>query len=425
MGLKVLLVGGGGREHALAWKLAQSPLLGQLYCAPGNAGIAEVAECVPLGAEDVGGLLAFARRAGIDLTVVGPEAPLVLGLADAFRQAGLKVFGPSKRAAQIEGSKALAKEIMAGSGIPTARFRVCGTPAQAREAARELGPPVVVKADGLAAGKGVVVAATLEEADRAISQAMEEAAFGASGLKVVVEERLSGAEASLLAITDGRRALPLLPARDYKRALDGDRGPNTGGMGSICPLPEGGPPLDMLSGLILLPTLNALAGRGCPFCGLLYAGLMLTAEGPKVLEFNARFGDPETQAILPLLESDLLEVLAAAVQGCLEGVGLRWSPGFAVCVVLASGGYPGPYKTGFEVSGLDRARASPGALVFHAGTARGPGGGVVTSGGRVLGVTALGATPAQARERAYAAAACIEFGGLQRRNDIGGEGMPL
>jgi phosphoribosylamine--glycine ligase len=399
--MRVLLVGSGGREHALAWKLAQSPTLTELHAAPGNPGIARLAACHPIRAEDAEGLLGLARSLGIELVVVGPEVPLVMGLADVLRRFGIPVFGPGKRAAAIEGSKSFAKEVMAAAGVPAA-----GQLAIAR-------PPCVVKADGLAAGKGVHVCRSQDELDAALR------AVGAPGEKVVVEELLEGPEVSLFAICDGRDALPLISARDFKRARDGDDGPNTGGMGAYAPvLGMGRAEVDELVSRIHRPVLAELDARGTPFVGLLYAGLMLTKDGPRVLEFNCRFGDPETQSVLPLLECDLVEVLAAAASGELGGVGVEPSvaAGAAVSVVLTAEGYPAAADRGTTISGVDEAEAS-GALVFHSGTAL-HGERLVTNGGRIVGVTGLGESVAAARDAAYAAVRCVEFAGMRYRTDI-------
>jgi phosphoribosylamine--glycine ligase len=397
--MRVLVVGSGGREHALAWKLAQSPALSELHAAPGSPGIAELAECHPLRADDAEGILGLSRSLEVDLVVVGPEVPLVLGLADALRRFGVSVFGPSAAAARIEGSKAFAKEVMAEAGVPT--------PARLALAR----PPCVVKADGLAAGKGVYVCRTQAEVDDALR------ALSPVGGDVVVEELLEGPEVSLFAVCDGRDAVPLVSAQDFKRAFDGDEGPNTGGMGAYAPVPGVGPKeADELVARIHRPVLAELERRGAPFVGLLYAGLMLTADGPRVLEFNCRFGDPETQAVLPLLEGDLLEALGAAAAGDLGGVRIERAPGAAVTVVLAAERYPAEGDRGGTITGVEEARAA-GALVFHAGTAR-HGQRLVTNGGRILGVTALGATVADARAAAYDAVDLIEFEGLRYRSDV-------
>jgi phosphoribosylamine---glycine ligase len=398
-GVNVLIVGSGGREHALAWKIAQSDRLGDLHAAPGNPGMARLGTCHPLRPDDSEALLGLCRQLEVDLVVVGPEAPLVAGLADALRHAGVAVFGPSAAAAQIEGSKSFAKDVMQAAGVATAAELA------------EPRAPCVVKADGLAAGKGVFVCRTQAEVEAALPKAK------ALGDRVFVEELLEGEEVSLFALCAGEDALALAPAQDFKRLGDGDEGPNTGGMGSYSPVPA----VDAdLAGELLeavhLPVLAELARRGAPFQGLLYAGLMLTADGPRVLEFNCRFGDPETQAILPRLDGDLLEALAAAASGSVTGVDLSAGPEAAVTVVLAAPGYPDAPENGISLAGLDEAEAD-GALVFHAGTAL-RGGELVSAGGRVLNVTALGESVVEARERAYEAVARIEFAGVQYRHDI-------
>jgi phosphoribosylamine--glycine ligase len=397
-GVRVLVVGSGGREHALAWKIAQSEALEELHVAPGNPGIARLARCHPLRVDDVEGLLGLCREWEIDLVVIGPEAPLVAGVADHLRRAGVTVFGPSAEAARIEGSKSFAKEVMASAGVPTAELA-------------EAHGPCVVKADGLAGGKGVFVCRTQEEADLALTQAR------ALGDAVVVEELLDGEEVSLFALTDGVEAVPLAPAQDFKRLRDGDEGPNTGGMGSYSPPPFLRPDeIEELVNLVHRPVLAELAERGSPFVGLLYAGLMLTDDGPRVLEFNCRFGDPETQAILPRLEGDFLGALAGAAEGALGGLDLSVGPEAAVSVVLAARGYPDAPETGVELQGLDEAEET-GALVFHAGTASRDGR-VLSAGGRVLNVTGTGDSVSEARARAYAAVELIDFPGAQYRRDI-------
>ncbi len=398
--MRVLLVGSGGREHALAWKLAQSPNLTELHAAPGNPGIARFADCHPISAGDGEGLLALAGSLDIDLVVVGPEPPLVSGLADVLRRVGIPVFGPSKAAAAIEGSKTFAKEVLAAAGVLTAK---------ALAIAR---PPCVVKADGLAAGKGVHVCRTQAELDDALR------AVNALDHKILVEELLEGAEVSLFAICDGRNALPLVPAQDFKRAFDGDEGSNTGGMGSYAPVPGLTPAdVDELVGMVHRPVLAELERRGSPFLGLLYAGIMLTSNGPRVLEFNCRFGDPETQSVLPLLEGDLLEALAAASAGELGGVTIgATDPASAVTGVLAAGAYPARSDRGTLIRGVEEAEAA-GALVFQAGTAL-RGDRLVTNGGRILGVTGVGETVAAARDEAYAAVDRIAFAGMRHRTDI-------
>jgi phosphoribosylamine--glycine ligase len=397
--VRVLLVGSGGREHALAWKLTQSPSLSELHAAPGSPGIARLGECHPIRAEDGEGLLALAGSLGVDLVVIGPEAPLVGGVSDVLRHAGIRVFGPSAAAARIEGSKTFAKEVLAAAGVPAA-----ASLAVAR-------PPCVVKADGLAAGKGVFVCRTQAELDDALRS------VNSLGAGMVVEELLEGPEVSLFALCDGGEALALVPAQDYKRALAGDEGPNTGGMGSYAPVPglEARQVAELLD-TVHRPVLAELRDRGSPFVGLLYAGLMLTQDGPRVLEFNCRFGDPETQSVLPLLDGDLAEALTAASVGELAGVVLGTAPGAAVTVVLAAEGYPACSDRGSTIAGLDAAEAE-GALVFHAGTAR-HGDRLVTNGGRIVDVTCVGPTVAEARQAAYASAASIDFHGAWCRPDI-------
>jgi phosphoribosylamine--glycine ligase len=421
--MQILIVGGGGREHALAWKIAQSPLADRLFCAPGNAGIARLAECVPLNAMDLDGLVAFARQQQIDLTVVGPEAPLAAGLVDRFEAQGLRIFGPSADPARIEGSKVFAKKLMQAAQIPTADFWVCDTLDKAKTQVRNYyrtHPPetrLVIKADGLAAGKGVVVAANETEALAAVEQIMGARVFGASGDQVVIEECLTGEEASIMAITDGETVVPLVPSQDHKRIFDNDRGPNTGGMGAYAPVPILPPDIALqVVEQILHPAILAIRELGIPYRGVLYAGIMATADGPKTIEFNCRFGDPETQAALPLLETDLLELMLGVTDCCLEDVPVRWRQGAAVCVVAASGGYPGAFETGKVISGLDEAAGSD-CLVFHAGT-RAQDGQVLTDGGRVLSVTGLGATLAEAAERAYSGIDRIHFEGMHFRRDI-------
>lgn len=419
--MKILIVGSGGREHALAWKMAQSARLAGLYVAPGNGGIAE---SVPIPAEDSDRLLAFARKAGIDLTVVGPEAPLAAGIVDRFQAAGRRIFGPVQAAARLESSKAFAKDFMARYGIPTARYATFDDYHAALRHLLDVDYPVVVKASGLAAGKGVIVPDGRDEAEKALRQIMIERAFGTAGDQVVIEERLTGPEVSVLAFSDGATVVPMPPAQDHKRLLDGDRGPNTGGMGAFAPAPICPPALvEQIVRTILRPTVDGMRAEGTPYRGVLYAGLMLTPDGPKVLEFNCRFGDPETQAILPLLESDLLEILDACVDGRLAQAAVRWRAGACACVVLASGGYPGHYEKGYPITGLDAAAKLPGVMLFHAGTRhRDATAQIVTDGGRVLGVTAVGESLDQALARAYAAAGQIRFEGMQYRQDIGRKG---
>lgn len=423
--MRVLIVGQGAREHALAWALAKSPHLERLYCAPGNSGIAAVAECVQVARGGAADLAEWAAENGIDLTVVGPEVPLVAGIADAFAARGLRLVGPSRDAALIEGSKVFAKDLMARWGIPTAAYRVFSDPGEARAYARRQPLPVVIKADGLAAGKGVTVAWDWETADAAIRAVMEERVYGEAGERVIIEEFLPGRELSVLALTDGHTVVPLAPARDHKRAGDGDTGPNTGGMGAFSPVPGVTPALvERIRDEILVPTVRALAAEGRPYRGVLYAGLMLTDQGPKVVEFNCRFGDPEAQVVVPRLATDWLTVFDALTRGRLHEVELKWRDEAAVCVVMASAGYPGTYETGRPIRGLEAASAEPGVLVFHAATRR-DGDAWATSGGRVLAVTALGAGLAAARERAYRAVGHIHFDGMHYRRDIANSALTV
>ncbi|HEU4400055.1 MAG TPA: phosphoribosylamine--glycine ligase [Actinomycetota bacterium] len=421
--MRIAVVGGGGREHALLAALAQSPDVERLYAVPGNAGTAPVASNVPgVGPADAAGLAAFAERTGVDLTIIGPEQPLVAGVADEFLDRGLAVFGPTAAAARIEGSKAFAKEVMTAAGVPTARAETFTDAAQAVAALDGFGPPWVVKADGLAAGKGVTVTDDRAAATAAIQAALVGGVHGEAGARILLEEYLKGPEASLLAVTDGRTVVPLEPARDHKRVGDGDQGPNTGGMGAYSPLPDLPDELvDELRHAVLEPTVAELLRRGVRYQGVLYAGLILTADGPRVLEFNCRFGDPEAQAILPRMTSDLADLAWSTVEGTLAGHKVAWDPRPCVTVVLASGGYPGSYRKGLEVGGLQAAAARPGVQLFHAGTTLDAAGRVRTMGGRVLAVTALGDDLADARARAYAAAELIRFDGMHYRRDIAGE----
>ncbi|MDX9828936.1 MAG: phosphoribosylamine--glycine ligase [Anaerolineae bacterium] len=414
-----MVVGSGGREHALAWALSRSPRVEAVFLAPGNGSTQALATNVAVDAGDVAGLVAVARRERIDLTVVGPEAPLVTGLVDALHAAGLRAFGPVAAAARLEGSKAFAKRFMIEEGIPTGVGAIFDDHGAARAYLARHPEPVVVKASGLAAGKGVMVCATRDEAEEALRRIMVERAFGAAGDEVLVEECLAGEEASLLAFSDGRTVVPMLPARDYKRAGEGDRGPNTGGMGCYAPSPHLPPALvDEVLARVLQPAVDAMRRRGTPYVGVLYAGLMLTGAGPRVLEFNCRFGDPETQVLLPLLETDLAEILLACVEGRLHAVDVRWKEAHAVTVVMAARGYPGAYERGQAIAGVDDAAAVEGAVVFGAGTAS-VDGRLVTNGGRILAVTAVAPDHAAARERAYRAVDRIDFAGAQLRRDIG------
>ncbi len=418
--MRVLLVGSGGREHALAWKIARSPQLDELLCAPGNAGMqAEPAtRCVDLGAEDIDGLVALARDEEIDLVMVGPEAPLCAGLADALRAAGVAVVGPAAAAARLEGSKVFAKRLMQRCGVPTARFEVFDEAAAARAFVRAEPGPWVVKADGLAAGKGVLPCADAAAAEQAIDRILVERAFGEAGRQVVVESFLEGEEASCIALVAGDTILPLASSQDHKRAYDGDRGPNTGGMGAYSPAPVLDAALEQqVVERVFRPVVDGLAADGIDYRGVLYAGLMIGAGGPQVLEFNVRFGDPETQALLPRLRSDLVPALAAVAGGELAGVTLDWDPRPAVCVVMASAGYPGAYAKGKPIAGLERAGDMDDVVVLHAGT-RAEGDRVLTAGGRVLGVCALGDDIAAAVERCYGAVEGIDFEGAHYRRDI-------
>lgn len=417
--MKILVVGSGGREHALVWKIAQSQKVKKIYAAPGNAGIGELAECVDIKAEDIEGLTRFAKDNKIDLTVVGPEAPLVAGIVDIFQKEGLKIFGPTKETAQLEGSKVFAKEFMSRHKIPTAEFKIFNDSSQAKDYVRKKEAPMVVKANGLAQGKGVIICKTTEEALETIELIMEKRAFGKSGDRVIVEECLEGEEASILVITDGENLIPLESSQDHKRIYDGDRGANTGGMGAYSPAPVITQEiLKEIENEIFKPTIRGMLQEGRKFKGVLYAGLMITEDGPKVLEFNVRYGDPEIQAILPRLKSDLVETMVLSIEERLNEIKLDWDRRPCVCVVIASGGYPGDYEKGMEILGLDEAKGRKDVIVFHAGTRR-ENSKIVTSGGRVLGVTALGEDIKEAIDRAYQAMKKIHFEKMHFRKDIG------
>ena len=422
--MKILVVGGGGREHAMVWKIAQSPRKPEIFCAPGNAGIEGLAICVPIKADDIEGLKAFALKEQIDLTVVGPEAPLALGIADEFRKARLKIFGPTKAAARLESSKSFSKDIMAANRIPTAAARSFERMEQALAYLDEQPVPIVVKADGLAQGKGVVVATTREEAKQAVRDAMEKSVFGQAGHRVLIEEFLDGEELTLMAFTDGKTVVPMVPAQDHKRVGDGDSGPNTGGMGAYAPAPIATAALrEQVTRQVLQPTVDALARLGCPFQGVLYAGLMVVKGTPYVLEFNARMGDPETEVVLPLLKTDLVEVMEAVVEHRLDELTVEWHPDTAVCVVMTSPGYPGAYPTGLPIQGLPTPSGDSRVAVFHAGTKR-DSGRVVTAGGRVLAVTAWGPSLLDARAQVYQAVPSIVFEGRHYRTDIAHRALP-
>ncbi|OGG51967.1 phosphoribosylamine--glycine ligase [Candidatus Kaiserbacteria bacterium RIFCSPHIGHO2_02_FULL_54_11b] len=423
--MDVLVVGGGGREHALAWKLKQSPRVGKLYVAPGNAGTANLAENVPIGVMEFEKLAAFAREKKVGLTIPGPDDAFVGGIVDVFKSHGLRVWGPTREAAQIEGSKAFAKQLMHETKIPTAEFGVFTTPHTALAHVRARGVPIVIKASGLALGKGVYVCRTVAEAEQAIQEIMVDRAHKGAGDEIVIEEYLDGPEISIHALTDGSAHILFPPSQDHKPALDGDQGKNTGGMGTIAPVPW--VTTEMMAGIdsqVVAPTFEALEKRGTLFQGLLFPGLKVTLEGPKVLEYNARFGDPETQVYMRLLKTDVLDLFEASVDGTLDTVGrsIEWNRGFAVNVVIASGGYPDAYKTGFPVSGIMEAEQDEHVVVFHAGTKK-ENGILVTSGGRVLGVSAIGGTLKQALDRAYAAVDKIHFEGMHFRRDIGARSL--
>lgn len=414
--MRIMVVGRGGREHAIIWALKQSPQVERIYCAPGNAGIASIAECVNLDEKDFAGLGQFAKENQVDLVVVGPEDPLFAGAVDYFSKIGILAFGPNQAAAEIEGSKVFAKQLMKNYNIPTAAYASFDNYEEALAYLREQGAPIVIKADGLAAGKGVIVAETLEEAEEALEQMMQDKVFGDAGNRVVIEECLRGQEMTILAFVDGEVVRPMVPSQDHKPIFDGDRGPNTGGMGTYSPVPHiPQSVVDEAIETILKPAAKAMMSEGRPFRGVLYAGLMLTEAGPKTIEFNCRFGDPETQVVLPRLKTDLVDILMAAVNGKLAEVEIEWSEEAAVCVVLSSGGYPGPYRKGDRIEGLNKVED---ALVFHAGTSLDEQGQTVTNGGRLLGVTGLGADLEAARAKAYQAVEQIQYEGKHYRSDI-------
>lgn len=418
--MRVLVIGSGGREHALAWAIAKSPKCKKLFCAPGNGGIAQVAECIDIAADDIAGIIDFAEDENIDFVVIGPEGPLVMGLADRLNDAGITVFGPSAAAAALEGSKGLMKDLCAKYDIPTAeyaRFDECDA---AKEYIRAHGAPIVVKADGLAAGKGVILCRNENEAYAAIDHMMIEGVFGDAGAEVVIEEMMDGEEASFFALVDGAHALPLVGAQDHKAAFDDDEGPNTGGMGAYTPAPVLDAALEAeIMERIIMPTIKGLAAEGTPYQGVLYAGLMITEDGPKLIEYNCRFGDPECQPLMMRLKSDALELLLAAAEGRLDGVKLQWHEDAALSVVMAAKGYPGAYKKGSEIKGIEAAEAIDGVMVFHAGTQIDDDDKVIATGGRVLNVTAMAPTVAKAQKKAYQAVAKIDWPEGFYRTDIG------
>ena len=417
--MKVLVVGGGGREHTIIWKLAQSSRITKLYCAPGNGGISKLAECVSIKAIDIEKMVSFAKQENIDLVMVAPDDPLALGMVDAMEAAGIRAFGPVKAAAILEGSKAFSKDLMYKYNIPTAGYKVFTNSDEAIAYLKAGKIPVVVKADGLALGKGVIIAQTLQEAIDAVNSIMNDKVFGEAGSKVVIEEFIEGPEVSILAFTDGKTIVPMVSSQDHKRAYDHDMGPNTGGMGTFSPSPLYTAELDeYCMKNIFLPTVDAMNKEGRTFKGVIYFGLMLTKDGPKVLEYNARFGDPETQVVLPRLKTDLLEIFEAIIDERLDSIDIEWDDNAAVCVVAASGGYPGKYQTGIEIKGIDAAQENDQTIVFHAGTST-KDGTFFTAGGRVLGVTAVAQSMQQAIEKAYQGIEKISFDGMHFRKDIG------
>jgi len=421
--MKVLVVGGGGREHALVWKVSQSPRVKKIYAAPGNAGMAQLAECVPVKAEDIAGLVAFASSKAVDLTIIGPEGPLSMGIVDEFQKVGLRVFGPAKNAAEIEANKAFTKDLMKKYRIPSAEYGTFTDRAEAEAYVRSKGAPIVVKAAGLAAGKGVVVAETVEEAVNALDLIMTKKAFGQAGDVVVVEECLRGEEASFMAFTDGKTVIPMASSQDHKRVFDADKGPNTGGMGAYSPAPVVTKQIEkQVMEKVMNPTVRAMEKEGRLFKGILYAGLMINNGEARVLEFNARFGDPETQPVMARLDSDIIEIIESILDNKLASTPVKWKADSAVCVVIASGGYPGGYEKGKEIRGLDKAAGLRNVMVFHSGTAF-KDGKVVTDGGRVLGVTGFGPSVAAAIDTAYAGVREISFEGAHYRRDIGARAL--
>ena len=432
--MKVLIIGSGGREHALTWKIAQSPKVTQIFCAPGNAGTSQLAKNIDISVDNILGLIDFAKQNKIDLTVVGPEVPLVLGIVDEFQSAGLKIFGPTKLAAMLEGSKVFSKEFMRKYKIPTADFSSFKDETEAKQYLKKIGTPVVIKADGLAAGKGVIICKTEKEAEKAINRILHEKEFGDAGCEIIIEECLEGEEASLLCFSDGKTIIPMASAQDHKRIFDNDEGPNTGGMGAYSPAPVATQELmETIGREILRPTIIGMEKEGHPYSGVLYVGVMVTKDGPKVLEYNARFGDPETQCILPRLKNDLVEIIMAIIDSRLSNIALEWDPRPAVCVVLAAGGYPGAYKKGNEIFGLDQARELDDVLVFHAGTREEKvdirkstlENRIITSGGRVLNVVGLGNDIKTAISNTYEAVKMISFEGMQYRTDIGKKALQI
>ncbi|MEG6614374.1 phosphoribosylamine--glycine ligase [Pseudoclostridium thermosuccinogenes] len=417
--MKILVVGSGGREHALVWKIAQSPLVDKIYCAPGNGGISSIAECVPIKAMDIEKIVQFSLDKSLDMVVVAPDDPLAAGMVDALEEAGIRAFGPTKKAAIIEGSKSFSKALMKKYGIPTAEYEVFDSSRDAVEYLKNSKYPIVVKADGLALGKGVVIAQNFEEARDAVNSIMEEKIFGASGDKVVIEEFLTGQEVSVLSFTDGKTVVPMVSSQDHKRALDNDQGPNTGGMGTFSPSRIYTPEIaEYCMEKIYKPTIEAMSKEGRKFKGVLYFGLILTSDGPKVLEYNARFGDPETQVVLPRLKTDIVEIFNAVIDEKLDSIKIEWEDNAAVCVIMASGGYPGKYATGYEITGIQDAESDGDIVVFHAGTKK-ENGAYFTAGGRVLGVTATAGSLDEAIKKAYQGVGRISFKDMHFRKDIG------